>query len=199
MRRRTLLVAGAILATGSLIGVGCRHRAQPPAATHAVTSATSPNSTQATTSAAGGTFTKTGIRLDYPAGWITKQDADYELFLNPADPLLKSVITVDIPDLPFHVPGMIPMGLVINGYIDDLKKQAGAPVETRQEAVTIAGAKGKLLNSSWSAKGAAFYDTAIVIVHSDHVYIFRAAGPASEAAGVLKIHDQIAKTISWTK
>src|ERR1700734_1764694 len=76
--------------------------------------------TQPTTAPNSQTFQDSGglIRLQYPAEWKKKDDADYVLSLTNGSQLF----TLDIPDLPVHVPGMIPLSLVVNGYIDDLKK-----------------------------------------------------------------------------
>jgi hypothetical protein len=34
-------------------------------------------------------------------------------------------ISLDVPKLPPHIPGLIPIGSVRNGYLDDLKKSVG--------------------------------------------------------------------------
>ena len=125
-------------------------------------------------------------------------DKDFELVLKPADPALAGcVITLDIPDLPFHVPGMIPMGMVTGGYLDDLKKHAAVDVRTREEAVEREGVKGKLLSSTWTSGGKASMDLALVLIHLDHVYILRGAGDETTESAMKKIHDQAAKSIRW--
>ena len=98
-----------------------------------------------------------------------------------------------------HVPGMIPMGMVTKGYLDDLRKTAGVPVQTRQEAQTLPKAKASLLISSWQRDGKTFCDTALVIVHSDHVYILRAACDGAHEKATRETFDAIAHSLQWTK
>ena len=61
-----------------------------------------------------------GIALALPAGWTARASRDYVLELEPAGALGagRREISVDVPDLPPHIPGLIPMGLVKNGYVE---------------------------------------------------------------------------------
>src|SRR5437773_1565719 len=66
------------------------------------------------------------FRLQYPADWTPQDDKDYVLALYPpgAKPGdLTRRLTVDVPSLPPHLPGMITMGEVKNGYLKDLRKK----------------------------------------------------------------------------
>jgi hypothetical protein len=204
------MAIGAALSTsvGAVAISGCRPGHHPastsgPSATTQL-SATKPMmaTMSATAPAAAHTFSskKLGIQLDYPAGWTPQENKDYELLLRPAQ--LSGVeperqITVDIPDLPFHVPGMIPLRLVKNGYLDDLKKQAAVPVQTREESCPLAGCETKLLRSNWQKDGRALFDNALVIVHGDHVYILRAAGLASSEKFLQPMLDSMIRSIRW--
>jgi hypothetical protein len=152
--------------------------------------------------AAPRTFTskRLAIRVDYPAEWTPQENKDFELLLRPAQ--LTGVeperqITLDVPDLPFHVPGMIPLRLVKNGYLDDLKKQAGPLLRTREESCPLAGSETRLLKSTWQKDGRSFFDTALVIVHADHVYILRAAGLAAAEPTTQPIFDAMVKSLRW--
>src|SRR3954451_8237290 len=62
--------------------------------------------------AAGGKFTHapSGIELGWPAGWEQKQKDDYEWAIFPAraDGGAECWISLDVPTLPWHPPGMIP-------------------------------------------------------------------------------------------
>ena len=199
---RIVAVAGLLVAGGSLNAVGGRHKGPVPTtpASGPSTAANAPATQANGTSAMGGSFTKQGIRLTYPQGWKASASKDYELFLKPAGPEFgDAVITLDIPDLPFHVPGMIPMGMVINGYVDDLKKQAGLKLQTVQEPLTVAGVEGKRLRSTWTKEGILSHDTALVIVHADHVYILRIAGNGAEGGAAKEAFEQMIKSIQWVK
>jgi hypothetical protein len=219
-KRLILIAAGlAISAAAMLPASGCRHKgpALPgetpvdpksatrpeiaPAGKPATTASTTPSTAAASSI---GTFSspKLGIRLQYPADWKPTESKDYELLLVPAKkPAAGDAdrsISLDVPDLPPHIPGMIPIGLVKNGYLDDLKKQYGA-IETREEAMTVAGAEGRLLISHWKKDGRSFSDIAVVVVHANRVYILRAAGDQAGEPAIRAVFDGIAKSVQWVK
>src|SRR5436190_2081500 len=71
-----------------------------------------------------------GVRLEWPEGWAQHKSADFVLLLRPAakgrgDEASAPSLSLDVPDLPPHIPGMIPIGSVRNGYLDDLRKSVG--------------------------------------------------------------------------
>jgi hypothetical protein len=64
-----------------------------------------------------------GVRLKYPSDWRPKRSPDYELMLIPPGAAGDDRrITVDIPDLPPHLPWMIQMSRIEHDYVQDLKK-----------------------------------------------------------------------------
>src|SRR5438128_8250736 len=69
------------------------------------------------------TFTEahTGITLTYPSTWTPRPSKDYELLLVcPGAADADTCISLDVPDLPPHPSGMIPIGMVRDGYVKDL-------------------------------------------------------------------------------
>src|SRR5438552_659890 len=117
------LICGLITVSCGVLGHACHHK--PQSAPGAAASSSTQPATQAvlrpaTTRSAGGTYAnvKAGIRLDYPAAWAPRPSNDFELLLTPArEAVGERSISLDIPDLPPHVPGMIPMALVKKGYL----------------------------------------------------------------------------------
>ena len=107
-------------------------------------------------------------------------------------------ISLDVPDLPPHLPGMIPMRLVKSGYLDDLKKNNGA-IQTREEAYPVAGVEGRLLVSHWEKDGKSRADIALVLIHSDRVYILGATTDAAGEPAIRAVFDGIAKSMQWIK
>ena len=167
-----------------------------------MTTATRP----ATSSTSGSTvaFSKLNVTFTYPAAWTPHESKDYELLLTavktaPAIELIP-VITLDIPDLPPHFPGMIPIGLVKNGYIDDLKKEVGkSGLDTKEEPSKVAGAQGRMLRSTWLGKDQkATVETAWVLVHADRVYILRARF-YDEDRRTPEAFEEIVRSIRWGK
>ena len=188
---------------------GCRHKtlaAPAPAvegssvAKPAAPPATKPATRPATTQAAGRTFDgrKLGVRLEYPAGWTPKESKDYDLLLVPEKAAGEREISLDVPDLPPHVPGMIPLGMVKNGYLDDLKKKVGT-LQTKEETPTIPGAHARLVTSRWEKGGKSFTEAALVLVHGDHVYILRASSDAAGEKETRAALDAIITSLQWVK
>jgi hypothetical protein len=147
-----------------------------------------------------------GIRMEYPGDWRPIANTDYVLRVMPAagEPGDTAELTLDVPDLPPHVPGMIPLALVEKGYLDDLKKgHPGLTVLERSEQA-VPGARARLVRASWPTTGAAaggkaWAENALVMVHGDHVYILRLTGPADAVEAHRPVFDEAARSIRWVK
>jgi hypothetical protein len=142
----------------------------------------------------------TGIRLEYPGDWQPREHGDYALRIAPAGQASAGAeITLDIPALPPHLPGMIPLGLVEKGYVDDLKQSfPGLRVEERSDH-RVPGAHARLVRSAWQADGGERAEVALLMVHGDHVYILRLTGPAGDVASARPIFDQTSRSIRWAR
>ena len=144
---------------------------------------------------------KFGIQVQYPTGWVARANKDYEAFLVPAALDAKAEptanISLDIPELPLHIPGMIPMGLTKDGYLDDLKKEFGT-ITTVEKDHSLPASTAKMLTSTWQKDGKTFRDKALVIIHNDHVYILRARSEGDEKA-IEAAFDQMVGTLQWIK
>jgi hypothetical protein len=145
--------------------------------------------------------TAKGVHLEYPPGWKPVASADYLLLLLPIDGSSSGArsISLDVPDLPLHVPGMIPIGSVENGYLDDLRKQhAGLRVE-ESTPFAMPSTKCRRVQSTWTANGRTFVEHAQIMVHGDRVYILRANDDAATFTDTLHACHQIADSLRWTK
>ncbi len=168
----------------------------PPSTVKSPVTATTAESTVA--------FSKFGIRLVYPPEWKPEESKEYELLLlsarGSAAPAAYPLISLDVPDLPPHFPGMIPIGLVKNGYLDDLKKEVGTvAIDTQESSPKVAGAQGRMLRSTWVGKeGQSLAETALVLIHADRVYILRARFGVADRT-TLETFDGIVKSIQWGK
>src|SRR5687768_2920171 len=70
-------------------------------------------------------FAGPGVRLSYPPAWTAVPSDDFVLRLVPAgaaDDAASPSVSLDVPKLPPHIPGLIPLGSVVRGYVNDLKK-----------------------------------------------------------------------------
>ncbi len=143
---------------------------------------------------------KDNVHFNYSDDWKPKEDKDYVLRLVPAAGSSDRAITFDVPELPFHIPGMIPLGMVANGYVDDMKKQhADLHVDENVDHPMPGAAKSKLVRSSWKREGKSYSNVAILMIHGDQVFILAAEAEAADLAATREAFDKIAASIQWTK
>lgn len=135
------------------------------------------------------------VRVQYPGEWKPQRDPDYALELT-AGP---ETFTLDIPDLPPHIPGMIPLSLVVNGYIDDLKKSHPGVKTDEETSPAISKARARRLHSAWSEKNGLEAEVTTLIVHGDHVFIFRIVCPADQLAADRIGYNGIVGSLRWLK
>jgi hypothetical protein len=203
MRRAVVSTFVLLCAAGAVGGCSRRHPPPPPASASPVPTP----SGVATRPTGGGTFDrpKLGIRLDWPAGWFGRNDTeDYVLVVGkqsvgeegPCWP----AISLDVPDLPLHLPGMIPIGSVRGGYLDDLRKSVG-PIKTRDESPPpIPSSAARMVRSTWTdSNGQAWQETALLLVHADRVYILRARSLTTDEDGTRAAFDEIVRSLKWTR
>ena len=108
-------------------------------------------------------------------------------------------IALDVPTLPWHPSGMIPMGSVENGYLDDLKKQFGKLDIKELTPPKLPNAKDRLVRAAWQKDGKSMEQTALLIVHNDHVYIFRGRSDTDHEQPTSDAFNSVTSSIQWTK
>ncbi len=142
----------------------------------------------------------TGLHAEYPSNWISKKDKDYELMLVPADGTSGKQITIDVPDLPPHFPGMIKLGLIESGFVRDLKSQhKGVHIDRAEDHSANGGAKARLVESSWNENGKTRKQVALLMMRGEHVYILAYECDAPDAAEVQRDWDKVAASLRWSK
>jgi hypothetical protein len=211
-RRATWMVGGLLvpLLVLPLLPGGCHGKAAKPAG---VMPPDQPSSrpvgtptAAATTHASVVTYdgSQWGILLDYCSAWTPKPNKDYVLYLLPggaaaADDQRRS-LSLDIPDLPPHIPGMIPLRFVKSGYVDDLRKQH-PDMQTREQSPPpqVPHASAALVTSTWPGPAAAVQMTeiALILVHGDHVYILRANYDAPGEAETRRAFEAMRASVRW--
>jgi hypothetical protein len=144
---------------------------------------------------------KYGVQLTEPVGYSPTPSTDYELLLvppgSPATPI--DSLSLEIPDLPIHVPGLIPLKLVVNGYVDDLKTSHPNLAVEQNQAYTVSSGKAWIVQSHWPDGKTTDTESAILIVHGDHVFILRGNSDADGRTKTLQAFDQFAKSLQWAK
>jgi hypothetical protein len=182
-----------------VVAWGCSHRAarRPHAATSPVVAA------PATTTPAVFARPTLGIQLAYPAGWGAGPSTEYELLLRPArsGDASDTCISLDVPDLPFHLPGMIPIGAVRSGYLDDLRKQAPSLATEDLTPPDVGASSSRFVRSRWMTGGGgeAMEETALLMVRGDRVYILRARSDAGHSAETRAAFDGVVRSVRWIK
>jgi hypothetical protein len=187
--------AAAVLALTATVAGGCRRPATATAATPVPTPSTQP------VLVGGGTFRSEplSVELTYPAGWVAKKSPDFVWMAVPAtgSPAADS-LSLDVPSLPVHIPGMIPIGLVKNGYLDDLKT-GKTTFATKESTPTIPSAKARLVQSTWTDQGQPKFETALLLVHGDRVYIVRGNGLTADEPRIAAAFDEVSRSLRWLK
>ena len=200
-----------LLAFATATAAGCSQRdvsATAGPTTSPVAKRATPSATQSTAPkpSQGGTFDrpKLGVRLNWPSGWTEQTSKDFVLLLSRdgADEAggEKPSISLDVPDLPPHIPGMIPIGSVRGGYLDDLRKSVGRIQTTDAPPPPVPAAASRLVRSTWTdSAGRQRQETALLMVHADRVYILRARSATPDEPGVRAAFVEIVRSLKWTK
>jgi hypothetical protein len=140
-----------------------------------------------------------GVRLDRPDGWDDQPSQDFVLLLAPAAGGGAS-LSLDVPDLPLHIPGLIPIGSVRGGYLDDLRKAVGPTQTTSLTPPGVPDAAARIVRSTWTdPAGRPHQETALLLVHADRVYILRARSPAPDEPATRAAFDEIIRSLQWTR
>jgi hypothetical protein len=159
-----------------------------------VDSTTAPTSQPATSPATQAFQDANGsIRLDYPAQFTAKHDPDYVLSATAGD----QTFTLDIPDLPPHIPNMIPLGLVVNGYKNGLKKSHPGVKIDEPRPPTVSQARGRELRSTWEQDHVPTVELALLLVHGDHVFIVRIVTPSDQLAAAQAVFDDVVGSLKF--
>jgi len=145
-----------------------------------------------------------GFHLQYPADWKTRQDAEYVLYIEPAsagtDPNdAPRRITVDVPSLPPHLPGMITLGRVKSGFIKGQKKKLTDVNVIEDVDQNVPGAKASRVVLTGKLNGQDRKMAALLMMHDDRVYIIRADSDLANYPQTKAAWDQMVSTLEWTK
>jgi hypothetical protein len=141
-----------------------------------------------------------GISFSYPGNWKMQPASATEVkFDAPASGSSKAELVFDVPTLPAHIPNMIPIDAVRNGYVDDYKKKVPGAQATNLPDPTVPDAKQRRVKLTGQQNGAAVINEAVTLVHGDHVYILSIdcddkSYPAAKAA-----LDQAVQSVAWSK
>ena len=142
--------------------------------------------------------------LRYPSGWSGRSTKDYTLLLERAHSEASARVTVDVPYIPPHLPGMMTMTLVVNGYIDDLKTRLSDFTIVQRGDDTLAGAPAQRLlmtgrEQAGDRPGEQRRIAALIAIHDEQVYILQADATPEQIESARLAMAGITAAWVWTK
>jgi hypothetical protein len=180
--------------------VGCGHHQSNVVTTRANASPSPTTVPAAVTDSSIRTFQSSpaAVQFNYPADWIINK-AQTAIFAI-AKPNSSSSLSLDIPKLPWHLPGMITVNMVANGYVSDLKKHQIHDAVVKEECpLTVCGASGRRITCAGHQNGNSSIDVAVVLIHADQVYILSADSDQAGYDSARKTLDAAVASLKWTK
>ena len=141
-----------------------------------------------------------GVSLSYPESWREVGSTDYALRLVPREAPDDSdvFVSLEIPKLPPHIPGLIPLGSVVSGYVDDMRKQHADVQVEPAAAMKLAGVNARRVFSTWpAATGKELSEDAVLTVRGDRVYIFRANADKPNRETARRGLDALLESVQW--
>jgi hypothetical protein len=196
-----------VLTAVLLIGVaGCRHRtaaaATSGASTASTASTTSPatQTTVASSRPSGTRFQDAahGFATTCPDAWTRRDANGPEDVLSLAGPG-GAELSIAVPKLPAHVPGIIPLPAVQDGYVDDVRKRLADVTVTESAATRVTGASARRFAITGRDQGGPRKLLVIAIVKGDHLYIVTGEGPADRYDAVKQGVERVAQSWTWLK
>jgi hypothetical protein len=140
-----------------------------------------------------------GLSFCYPKTWHPVKD-DTILTLAPIgqETLNGNHLVIDTPDLPFHIPGLIPMGPVVGGFEDDLKKRYKDVQESPWLDCMVGGVAGREVSAHATGDKGEVVVKAVLFVRGDHVYLIDAETDAAGAVSAAAAYKTVVDTLQWT-
>ena len=138
------------------------------------------------------------VRFEYPASWHPVQD-DTLLTLVPVGETAigTHTLAVDMPDLPLRIPGLIPLGLVENGFVADVKNRYKEVVVDESAARIVDGLTGRQVFLHGMGKDGPRVVKAFLCVRGDHVYVIDAETDAALESQAQEAYLKVVGTIQW--
>ena len=194
---RATASARAILLLVAIAGCARKPTTPPHASADTLATTTAPAAVEVTS-------TPHGVRLSYPSDWEPVPSGEYVLKLVAANgpeaddtTFGTAAMSLDVPRLPPHIPGLIPLGLVVNGYLDDLKAQAPDSRVDDSSQTTLAGRPARRVRSTRTADGRPQVEDAVLTTHGDRVYILRLVADARDYARARDAFEAVLASVRW--
>lgn len=141
---------------------------------------------------------RANVEFEYPATWHPQKDVTV-MTLVP-DGQKKgghTALAVDMPDLPPHIPYLIPIGLVDAGFVNSLKSryQDGTIDENVEKPFPDSAARE--VRASGKMGDEEVKVLTMLIVHGDHVYLIESVSDLAHLAATEAAYDAIVGSWKW--
>lgn len=187
---------------GLLVGfaaAGCQPTAPPPQPTTSLQPRSKATPLSTGPSVTPYDYPAFGISVDLPAGW--RADADGDRALRWVAPAGTAQLALDVPKLPFHIPGLLPIGQVESGYVDDVKSKRltdGSSTELTPPRLPDANVR-RVVVAGHDKGGTARREEAVLIVHGDAVYVLSCTADEADYPAAHAALDGAIASVRWTK
>jgi hypothetical protein len=146
------------------------------------------------------------FRVAYPAVWTSRTDPRNVLTVGPAvssdgEQELTAELGIAVPKLPFHLPGIVPLGEVEKGYVEDLKKQYSGVKTAKSADVKFpdAAARRFVVTATSKAGPRTFDVLAVYRASTDKLYVVTSGAPTADAQTATAVMEQVVSSWQWIK
>ncbi len=133
----------------------------------------------------------------YPKDWKAAKCDSAEDVLTLQKAQSKGEISIAVPSLPPHIPGMIPLGSVESGYVDDVKKRMKNVKEIETNAVRLDGIAARRFVITGQDKSGKRKLVVLAMMKGDRLFVMTGEGPENEFAAVETGFEQVERSWKW--
>jgi hypothetical protein len=140
-----------------------------------------------------------GISFMYPSAWkvVSTDPTQFRFVQNGKGETLE--LTLDVPKLPWHIPGLIPIDSVRDGYVDDVKKRMAGAKVTNLPDPALPDAKQHRVQLTGQINGKPAVNDAVMIVHNDKVYILSIETDPAAYPQLKEKLDAVIASLKWIR
>jgi hypothetical protein len=104
-------------------------------------------------------------------------------------------ITIEVPKLPLHIPGLLPMNLVASGYVEDVKRRHPNYVLYAEERPPLDGEHSRQFQFGYDGQ----VEAVALTVHGDHVFVVVATCDQADWSRTKLNYQHVLASLRWTK
>ena len=141
---------------------------------------------------------RASVEFEYPASWHPEKDVTVVTLVPDGQKKGQpTAVAVDMPDLPPHIPFLIPIGLVDAGFVNSLKSryQDGTIDENVEKSFPDSAARE--VKASGKMDDQEVKVLAMLIVHGDHVYLIESVSDLAHLPATQAAYDAIVASWKW--